>query len=150
MSLVEYRVEHSCSDGQGGPYRSSSSSFTCLLDSARLWRLGRSYLQPCWIRFVGSGSRYSEHDYGGNWSLLHLRFPGEESSWIRAGGAEGSEQARDDWNRVLRYLDDLYDDSIVYCSKSASFLASSFFSSVAGGVAVLAEDGILIEDRSVT
>src|SRR4029077_1573536 len=56
----------------------------------------------------------------------------------------------DDWNRILCYLDDLYDDSTVYCSKSASFLAGSFFSPTAGGVAGISADGFFIEDSSVT
>src|SRR5712664_4293903 len=107
-SLVEHGDEHSCPDSQGSPYRPSSPSFTSLLDSARLWRLGRSHLQPCWLRFVGSGSRYSEYDYSGNRSLFRLRLSCEESSRIRARSAEGSQQAREYWNRVLRYLDDLY------------------------------------------
>src|SRR5947209_975889 len=149
-SLVEHGIEHICPDSQRGPPRSLAPSFARLLVAARLWRFGRSHLQPCRIRLPGSGPWDVEYDHCGNRRLFRLRLSGEESSRIRSRGAEGSEQARDDWNGILCYLDDLYDDSAVYRSKSASFLGDSFFSSGTGGVEEIAGDGLFIDDRSVT
>ena len=149
-SLVEHGIEHICPDSQRGPPRPFAPSFARLLVAARLWRFGRSRLQPCRIRLPGSGPWDVEYDHCGNRRLFRLRLSGEESSRIRSRGAEGSEQARDDWNGILCYLDDLYDDSAVYRSKSASFLGDSFFSSGTGGVGEIAGDGLFIDDRSVT
>src|SRR2546430_16976596 len=149
-SFVEYRVEPSCSDSEGGVHRPSASSLTRLLDSAWLVSTSWSYLQPCGFRLVGSGSGHAEHDHRWNRSLFYLYLSGEESSEIWARGAEGSEQARDDWYGVLHYLDDLHDDSTVYCSKPSSFLAGSFFSTVAGSVAEVGVAALFNEDRSVT
>ncbi len=149
-SLVEHGVEHCCPDREGSPYRPSAPGVASLLVAARFWCLGWSHLQPRGLRLSRSRPRHAKHDYRWNWSLLRLHLSSKESSRVWARGVEGSEQARNDRNGVLRYLDDLYDDSTVYCSKSASFLAGSFFSSVAGGGAGLTEDGVFIDDRSVT
>src|SRR6266567_4278899 len=147
-NLVEHRVEPSCSDSEGRIHRPSASSLTRLLVAAWLWCFGWSHLQSCGFRIVGSRSRHAEHDHRGYRSIFSLYLSSEEPSWIRTCSVEGSEQACDNWYGILRYLDDLHDDSTVYCSKPSSFLAGSFLSIVAGGAEVVA--ALFNEDRSVT
>jgi hypothetical protein len=148
-SLVEHWDKHRCPDSQGSACWSSAPGIARLLVAARLWCLSRSHLQSRGIRLIRGRPWHLEHDHCSNRSVFCLCFFGEESSGIWSRCAERSKQARDDRDGVLRYLDDLYDDSTLYCSKSASFLAGSFFSS-AGGVGGLAVDGLFMEDRSVT
>lgn len=149
-SFVEHWVEHCCPDSQGSACGSAAPGIARLLVATGLWCLSRSHLQSRGIRLIRGRPWHPEYDHRRNRGLFCLGFFGEESSGIWSGCAEGSKQARDDRDGVLRYLDDLYDDSSVYCSKSASFLEGSFFSSVVGGFAGLAVDGLFIEDSSVT
>src|SRR5260370_6890660 len=65
-SLVDYGVEHSCPDSEGGVHRPSAARLSGLLASACLCSTCRSHLQPCGFRLVGSRSRHAEHDHSRN------------------------------------------------------------------------------------